>query len=228
MAENSRSKGVKTTTRIIEALIVVLGLCFFLPALSFAVAVDSRADDEIRPRAWAAEFSLGAAVPAEKNLGPGLSYGLSVHKRFTNTLGLEIFLARDSLSLEEGFAGLEAGHLDYTSLLFNGYLFFPVKGRLLPWAFIGVGFYFYDYRPNEEPVIPEKGVVDRFALNFGAGVDYMISRRVAFTAKARYNLAKTWVEDLPRAVPIDFVNPDEQDIVLIYTLDLSLGLKYYF
>jgi opacity protein-like surface antigen len=210
------------------ALIIMTGVYFLFPALNFGLVMDNRIEDGRNLRRVAAEFSIGAAIPTEKNLGNGLSYGLSVHKRFTNKLGLEVFLGRDSLSLEWGFAGLEAGNLDYTTLLFSGYLFFPAKGRLLPYAFVGVGFYFYDYKPNDEPVIPEKGVVGRFALNFGVGVDYMISNRVALTAKARYNLAKTWVEDLPGTVPTGQVNSDEQDIIHIYTLTLSLGLKYYF
>lgn len=174
------------------------------------------------------EFSAGAAVPTENNLGSGFSYGLSVHKQFTNKLGVEVHLGRDSLSVEYGFAGLEAGRLNYTALLLNGYLFIPVKGRILPYAFIGVGFYFYDYKPSSDPDNPDKGVVDRFALNFGAGMDYMISNHVSLTARLRYNLPKTWVEDLPRQVPIGSVDPREQDIVHIYTLAFTVGLKYYF
>jgi len=228
VAEKCGSEGVKKTARMAVALIIVTGVCLLFPALNFGLGRDNRVEEGMNLRRFAAEFSLGAAVPTEKNLGSGFSYGLSVHKRFTNKLGLEVFLGRDSLSLGEGFAGLEAGRLDYTSLLFNGYLFFRAKGRLLPWAFIGVGFYFYDYKPNNEPAIPDKGVVDRFALNFGLGMDYRISDRVSLTARIRYNLPKTWVEDLPRQVPIGSVDPREQDIVLIYTLALTIGLKCYF
>ncbi len=228
MTDNSGSEDVKKTARMPAALLIIIGVCLWFPALNFGLSSDGRVEEGTNLRRWAMEPSLGAAVPTENGLGTGFSYGLGVHKRFTNKLGVEVFLGRDSLSVEEGFAGLEAGRLDYTSLLWNGYLFVPIKGRILPYAFIGVGFYFYDYKPNSDPANPDKGGVDRFALNFGLGMDYMISDRVALTAKARYNLPKTWVEDLPRPVPIGSVDPREQDIVLIYTLAFTMGLKYYF
>jgi opacity protein-like surface antigen len=228
MAKNTGSEGVKKTARTPAAPLIVIVICLLVPALNFGLSSDSRVEEGMNLRRWAMEFGLGAAVPTENDLGSGFSYGLSVPKRFTIKLGVEVFLGRDSLSVEDGFAGLEAGRLDYTALLLNGYLFIPVKGRILPYAFIGVGFYFYDYKPNTSPDNPDKGVVDRFALNFGAGMDYMISNRVALTARARYNLPKTWVEDLPRQVPIGSVDPREQDIIHIFTLGLTVGLKYCF
>jgi len=228
MTDNCGSEGVKNTTRTPAALIIIIGACLLLPALNFGLSSDSNVKEGMNARRWAVEFSAGAAVPTEDGLGSGFSYGLNIHKQFTNTLGVEVFLSRDTLSVEEGFAGLEAGRLDYTSLLLNGYLFIPVKGRILPFVFAGVGFYFYDYKPDSDPANPDKGVVDRFALNLGAGMDYMISKRVALTARIRYNLPKTWVENLPRQVPIGSVDPREQDIINFFTLALTLGLKYYF
>jgi opacity protein-like surface antigen len=228
MAKNSGNNGMGRITGRPAALLAIIGVILLLPALNFGLSIDSNVKEGMNARRWAVEFSAGAAVPTENGLGSGFSYGLNIHKQFTNTLGVEVFLARDSLSVEEGFAGLEAGRLDYTSLLLSGYLFIPVKGRILPFVFAGVGFYFYDYKPDSDPANPDKGVVDRFALNLGAGVDYMVSKRVALTARVRYNLPKTWVEDLPRQVPIGSVDPREQDIINVFTLGFTLGVKYYF
>ncbi len=67
--------------------------------------------------------------------------------------------------------------------------------------------------------------VDRLALQLGGGLDFRVSGVVSVCGKLRYGLVKTWVETLPRTVPIREVRPEDQNMLHLYGLELGLGLK---
>jgi hypothetical protein len=93
---------------------------------------------------------------------------------------------------------------------------------------VGVGLAFFGYAPDDPAALPEKAVVDRFALQLGGGADLRISERLALTGRVRYNMAKTWVEVLPRTGPIRDQDPLAQDMMHLYALEFGLGLKVTF
>jgi hypothetical protein len=93
---------------------------------------------------------------------------------------------------------------------------------------LGVGFCFIGYSPDDAAVLPEKDFVDRLALQLGGGLDFRVSSGLAVSGKVRYNMVKTWVEDLPRTEPIRETDPLAQNMLHLYGLELSLGLKFSF
>ena len=94
---------------------------------------------------------------------------------------------------------------------------------------IGVGFYFIGYTPGSlaEGLI-NLDFVDRMALQLGGGLDVRLSSRLAITGNVRYNMVKTWVETLPRTDPIRDTDPTQQNILHLYALAATLGLKLSF
>jgi opacity protein-like surface antigen len=177
---------------------------------------------------FSAQLDSGAVFVKETGFGHGWRYGGGVFFRTGKRAGVEILLERFGVPVEEGAAGLVAGRMDMTSLLINQHLFFLSRGRILPYAIIGVGFCFIGFSPDDAVVLPEKDFVDRLALQLGGGLDYRISSRLAITGKVRYNMVKTWVETLPRTDPIRNTDPTQQNILHLYALAASLGLKLSF
>jgi hypothetical protein len=92
-----------------------------------------------------------------------------------------------------------------------------------------VGFYFYHFEPDhlelgEELEHRGEDVVDRFALHFGGGLDFRISRKLDFTVELKYSLAKTWVQEYGE----HHVEPAEQEKIHLYSLVFVAGIRYYF
>jgi hypothetical protein len=84
------------------------------------------------------------------------------------------------------------------------------------------------YAPEGEAEEDKNGVVDRFAPHIGAGLDWALSNWLALSVDARYNIVKTWVEELPREGRIGEVVPTKLDQINLSALTLTLGLKFYF
>jgi len=84
------------------------------------------------------------------------------------------------------------------------------------------------YAPEGEAEEDKSDVVDRFAPHIGAGLDWALSDWLALSADARYNIVKTWVEELPREGRIGEVDPTKLDQINLSALTLTLGLKFYF
>jgi len=180
---------------------------------------------------FSAQLDSGAVFVKEAGFGHGWRYGGGVFFRTGKRAGVEILLERFGVPVEEdagGEPGLGAGRMDMTSLLFNQHLFFLSRGRILPYAILGVGFCFIGYSPDDAAVLPEKDFVDRLALQLGGGLDFRVSSGLAVSGKVRYNMVKTWVEDLPRTEPIRETDPLAQNMLHLYGLELSLGLKFSF
>ena len=182
-------------------------------------------------------FSLvidaGASFVHEPGFGHGWRYGGGVFFKTAKRAAVEVLLERFEVPVDEGAGsvtagGLGAGRMEMTSLVINHHVYILTRGAILPFATVGVGFSFFGYTPDDPTVLPEKGIVDRFALQLGGGADLRISERLALTGRARYNMAKTWVEILPRTGPIRDQDPLAQDMMHLYALELSLGLKVSF
>jgi hypothetical protein len=81
----------------------------------------------------------------------------------------------------------------------------------------------------DDPALrPQRDIVDRLALQLGGGADLRVSGRLALTARARYNMAKTWITDLPAPDPIREVDPLAQHMLNLFGLELSFGIKVTF
>lgn len=204
--------------------LAVMGLA--LAATTLFAAAEARAHEGIIPR-LAAEVDAGAVTVKEPGFGSGQRYAGGIFVRTGHRMGLEILLETYDVAIAAGTAGLAAGRMNMTTLLVNQELFLITHGRVLPYGLIGIGCTFIGYAPDE-PVEPEMDFVDRISLQLGGGFDVRVSRAVALSGKVRYNMVKTWVETLPRTEPIRNTDPLAQDMLHLYGLGLSLGLKISF
>jgi opacity protein-like surface antigen len=172
------------------------------------------------------EVSGGLATYTSKGIGSGFRYGLGLITELSKKVALEILIERYIVSVSEDAEELGAGKLQATPLLFNVLFDFTADKPLIPYAIIGVGFYFFHFEPAdlEEGEEQEEDLVDRFSLLIGGGVEYHVSRKLAFMAEARYCFVKTWMQRIYE----HHVDPDEQTKITPNSLVLSLGLRFYF
>lgn len=219
-------------TKTIEALgtgLLLAGL------LAMPAQAASGADLNAR-KCVAVVLDLGSVSFGENGFGSGLRYGGGAFFRTGKHAGVEIVVERfdvpvaaGTASTDEWTAGLGAGRMATTTLLINQHWYVLSHGRLLPYALVGIGFTFIGYTPDAPPPDGiERDFVDRLALQLGAGLDYRLTPRLAACAKVRGNLAKTWVETLPRTAPIRDTDPLAQNMLELYGLELSFGLKFAF
>jgi len=173
------------------------------------------------PRDWrplaVVAYAGGTAFASDIMAGGGPTYGGGVRWRMSKTFGLGIMLEKCSGS-----------EVRTTNLMFNGQLFFPGRGRLLPYAIAGVGFNSVEFDPDLEYYVDPGRIVDRMALQLGAGMEWRVSSRLSIMAEGRGNLIKTWIRYGPASGPIRDTDPATQDIIHLYGLTLSAGLKLSF
>jgi hypothetical protein len=169
----------------------------------------------------------GAVTLKEGGFGAGPRYAGGIFIRTGHRVGLEIIVERYGVAVEEGTAGLAAGRMVMTTLAVNQEIFVLTHGRFLPYGLVGIGSAVIGYAPDA-PAPIEKDFVDRLALQLGGGIDVRLSSRLVLCAKARYNMVKTWVEELPREDPIRDRDPLAEDMLHLYGLEVGLGLKLSF
>lgn len=168
----------------------------------------------------------GSASITADGYGSSFTYGIGLHMRLSEKIGLELILDRYSVPVSKDFEGMGVGKLQVTPLLVNCQWRFPL-GRFAPYASAGAGFYFINFEPDlkVEPFAEQNLVyADRFALHLGGGVDVHIMRSLDFCADLRYSLIKTWIQ----ARDEHHVEPAEQDMLNLNTLAFTLELRYYF
>jgi hypothetical protein len=190
-------------------------------------------------RSAGAVVDLGLVTVGEAGFGRGVRFGGGLFFRTGKHAAIEVLVERFEVPVAEGAArtevdpGLTAGKMGMTTLLVDHHWYLFSRGRLLPYALFGVGFTFIGYKPDE-PFPGEtiravgRDLVDRLALQLGAGFDCRLTPRLAACFKTRYNLVKTWIEDLPRTAPIRDTDPLVQNVLNLYGLELSLGIKFAF
>ncbi len=210
------SKKVDRVSRLMLGAVLAAG---FLLAPAAVRAADWRT--------ISAEVNVGTALVTENGFGHGLRYGGGVFWQTSRKFGFEVLFERYNVPVTEGAEGLVPGEMRTNALLFNSHFYFTGRGSLLPYAIIGVGFYFIGYAPGA-PIERQLDFVDRMALQLGGGLDVRLSSRLALTGKVRYNMVKTWVETLPRTDPIRDTDPTQQNILHLYALAATLGLKLSF
>jgi opacity protein-like surface antigen len=215
---------------------LAVGIAWRLAAgliLALAAAAGPARAEGRSPKIFSLVIDAGASFVHEPGFGHGWRYGGGVFFKTAQRAAVEVLLERFVVPVDEGAGsvtagGLSAGRMEMTSLVINHHVFFLTRGIFRPFATVGVGFAFFGYAPDDPEVLPEKAIVDRFALQLGGGADLRISERLALTGRVRYNMAKTWVEILPRTGPIRDQDPLAQDMMHLYALELSLGLKVTF
>ncbi len=187
--------------------------------------VDEQTTNEKKGKV-AMEVSAGVATYSSTHYGSGFRYGLGLLTDLSKRVVLEILLERYTVSVDEEAEEMGAGKLQVTPVLFNLQYRFSEDGPFIPYALVGVGFYFFHFQPEdlEEGEEQEEDLVDRFSLLFGGGAEYLVSSKLALLAELRYCLVKTWMQPLGE---ID-VDPDEQTKITPNSLVLSLGIRYYF
>lgn len=195
--------------------------------VALLAAVPARGEN-LRARSFSLQIDSGAAFIHEPGFGHGLRFGAGVFFKTAKRAGFEVLIERFEVPIDEGAGGLSAGRMDVTTLVLNQQVYFFTRGRFLPYAALGVGFAFIGYSPDDSAVLPEKDIVDRMALQVGGGLDFRLSAHTAVGGRVRYNMIKTWVEELPRTSPIRDTDPLAQDMLHLYGLELSLGLKVSF
>ncbi len=213
-----KSKSLKRILTLIPALT--------LAAVFLLAPRPGRAEDG---KSLSVGLNAGAAFVTEKGYGHGLRYGGGILWQPSPRFGLEVLFEKYDVPVNEGAEGLTPGEMRTNALLFNCLFYLTGRGLLRPYAIVGVGFYFIGYSPDD-PVVgpPELDFVDRMALQLGGGLDVRLSSRLAITGNVRYNMVKTWVETLPRTDPIRDTDPTLQNILHLYALAASLGLKLSF
>jgi opacity protein-like surface antigen len=209
-----------------------LALTVALTLTLLAAAGPARAEGR-SAKTFSLVIDAGASFVHEPGFGHGWRYGGGVIFKTAKRAAVEVLLERFEVPVDEGAGsvtagGLGAGRMEMTSLVINHHVYILTRGEILPFATVGVGFSFFGYMPDDTTALPDKGIVDRFALQLGCGVDLRISERLALTGRARYNMAKTWVEILPRTGPIRDQDPLAQDMMHIYALEFGLGIKVTF
>jgi opacity protein-like surface antigen len=196
-----------------------------------ATPVEVRGDESVIPR-FAVEIDSGRTSVKETGFGSGWRYGGGVFFRTGHRMGVEIMLESFGVPVAAGTDNLvSAGKMTMTTLLINEQLFVLTHGRILPYALMGIGFSFISFAPDDWPAdLPQRDVVDRMALQLGAGLIFRITRSLSVTGKARYNLVKTWIENPgPKSGdPIRDTNPLEQSMLHLYGLELGLGVRLGF
>ena len=212
------------TTRTLKTRLAVTGLAVAITLLP--ASAEARVHEGFIPR-FSVEVDAGAVSVKEEGFGTGRRYGAGVFFRTGHRMGIEVLLENYDVSVAEGAAGLAAGRMNMTTLLVNQEFFLVTHGRVLPYGLLGVGCTFIGYAPDVPPEV-EMDFVDRIALQLGGGFDVRISRTLHVSAKARYNMVKTWVEELPREEPIRMTDPLAQDMLHLYGLELGLGIKFSF
>ena len=210
------------------------GLAISLIALAGALLltpVAARGDEGVIPR-FAVDIDCGRTSVKETGFGSGWRYGGGVFFRTGHRMGVEIQLEKFGVPVAAGTDDLaSAGKVTMTTLLINEQLFVLTKGRVLPYALMGVGFTFIGYTPDDWPAgLPQRDFVDRMALQLGAGLIFRITRGLSVTGKARYNLVKTWIETpgLISGDPIRDTPPLDQNMLHLYGLELGLGVRLGF
>jgi opacity protein-like surface antigen len=213
-----KSKYVNRIAKLISAL-TLAGLFLLAPR-------PGRAEDG---KVLSVEMNAGAAFVTETGYGHGLRYGGGILWQPSGKFGLEVLFEKYDVPVNGGAEGLTPGEMRTNALLFNCQFYLTGRGLLRPYAIVGVGFYFIGYSPDN-PVVgaPELDFVDRMALQLGGGLDFRLSSHLAVTGSVRYNMVKTWVETLPRTDPIRDTDPTQQNILHLYALASSLGLKLSF
>jgi len=210
-------------------------IAFTAPALALASAlalspVPVRGDDHGAIPRFAVVLDSGAVSVKQPGFGSGVRHGGGVFFKTGHRMGIGLVLERYSVPVSLGAAGLlSAGRMTMTTLLIDEQLYVLTEGRLLPYALMGIGFAFPVYAPDDWPAGERRRVfVDRMALQVGAGLDVRVSSSLAVCGNARYNLVKTWMEDEGRTFPIRDVDPLAQNMLHLYGLELSLGIKLAF
>ncbi|HSA94558.1 MAG TPA: hypothetical protein VLJ16_00810 [Acidobacteriota bacterium] len=180
-------------------------------------------------------IDTGAAFVHEPGFGHGFRYGVGVFFKTAKRAAFEIVLERFNVPVEEGagrggadLVGLTAGRMDLTAVVFSQHLYILTRGAIQPFATIGVAFDLIHFAADDAAAMPQRDIVDRLALQLGGGADFRVSRRLALTGRARYNMAKTWITDLPHPDPIREVDPLAQNMLNLFGLELSVGIKVTF
>ncbi len=178
-------------------------------------------------RSFSLVVESGSTSVSQPGFGHGWRYAGGFFVRTAGHAGIEVLLERYGVPIESGTAGLAAGRMNTTTLVIDQCWFPLVRGRFVPYALVGIGFTFIGYAPIEPLGAgdPRRDFVDRLALQLGGGLDYRVSGTVSICGKLRCNLVKTWVEELPRTVPVREVRPEDQNMLHLYGLELGLGLK---
>jgi len=202
-----------------------------IAATLFAAAAPARAERGVIPR-LALELEAGAVSVGEAGFGSGWRYAGGVFVRTGRRMGIEVLLETFDVPVARGVDGLPvAGRMRMTAVLVNERLYVFTRGRILPYALVGIGLADLGYRadPDLWPADRAQRVfVDRLGLQVGAGVDIRISSRLALCGKARYNLVKTWMEDAGRTGPIRETDPLAQNMLDLYGLELGFGIRLGF
>ena len=177
----------------------------------------------------------GAAFVHQPGFGHGFRYGVGAFFKTSKRAAFEIILERFNVPVEAGAGrggadtiGLTAGRMDLTAVVLNQHIYILTRGAFQPFATIGIAFDFIHFAADDAAVTPQRDIVDRLALQLGGGVDFRVSRRMALTGRARYNMAKTWITDLPHPDPIRDVDPLVQNMLNLFGLELSFGVKFTF
>lgn len=173
------------------------------------------------PRPWrslaVAVFAGGTAYVSGDYPDGGISYGGGVRWRLSKTFGLGALIEKYSGDALVG-----------TNVMLNGYFFFSGRSRFLPYAIAGVGFNTVKFNPDREYNVDPGRFVDRMALQLGGGLEWRVVSLLSITAEARSNLIKTWIMTGPEPEHIRDIDPNTQDIIHLYGLTLSAGLKLSF
>lgn len=206
-------------------------------ALAFVLTPASAwAQGSGRPaRPFSMVIETGAAFVHEPGFGHGLKYGVGFFFKTARRAAFEIVLERFEVPVDEGagrdeagLGGLTAGQMEMTSVVLNQHIYILTRGLFQPFVTVGVGFDFIGFAPDDVAALPRQDIVDRLALQLGGGADIRISDRLALSGRARYNMAKTWVQDLPGPDRIRDVDPLAQHMLLLFGLELSVGVKVTF
>jgi opacity protein-like surface antigen len=214
-SNDDRRKGMKKTGWNGRSLVATAGIVFLLAF----TAGPSKAEQ----RPTALKFGIGLASVTAEDIGSGFLYGGGIFTMLTEKVGMEVLLERYSVRSEKDIGGLGVGRVQTTPLLINFHYRFS-EGKIIPYALLGVGFYFVHYWPDSGDGHGEQDLADRFALQFGGGAEYPLSPSFALFTDLRFSYIRTWVQ--PRGEI--FVNPDEKDKVSLHALNFSFGVKYYF
>jgi hypothetical protein len=177
----------------------------------------------------AAQLDLGAIYFSEAGFAHGARFAAGLFLRTGRRTGVEVILEHGHVPVAEGAGGearLVAGRMEVTALGIDLHTRFLRRGRVHPFALIGVGFFSLGFFADDPAAAPAIDLVDRLALQWGGGIELCLSSRLALCARVRCSMVNTWVQDLPRTAPLRETDALAQNLLQLHGTDLSLGVRF--
>jgi opacity protein-like surface antigen len=226
-----RGNGV-SRTHDISSLITTVGLRLFYPELRPAPPAESA--DSVPTRVYLA-VRAGGALALDPELGPDLEtspgppaygdfdqyFGMSIGLNFGRHWGAELLFDGFETDLEVPGLGSIREYAIYTLMPQARFRYPMLGGALVPYAVAGVGLAIgevNDRKPHGATIEIEDNDTSGLAATVGAGIEYFVTRNIAFGLETKYLYTN--------GLTVQLVGGPKRDVEL-NPIIVSLGLRVF-